>query len=51
MGKILEDLIDKEKNESALRMLADGELPLEKVAKYAGLILERVQELSELQSV
>ena len=36
MGKILEDLIDKEKNESALRMLADVELPLEKVAKYAG---------------
>lgn len=50
MCKIMEDLIDNEKKESALRMLAD-ELPLEKVAKYAGLTLEQVQELLKLQMV
>lgn len=51
MCKIVEDLIDNEKKESALRMLEDGKLPLEKIAKYAGLTLEQVKELSQLQTV
>lgn len=32
-------------------MLEDGELPLEKIAKYSGLTLEQVKELSQLQMV
>lgn len=48
MCKIIEDLIDNEKRESALRMLADGELSLEKIAKYSGLTLEQVKELAQL---
>lgn len=51
MCKIMEDLIDNEKKESALRMLTDGELSLEKIAKYSGLTLEQVKELSQLQMV
>lgn len=51
MCKIMEELIDNEKKESALRMLEDGELPLEKIAKYSGLTLEQVKELSQLQMV
>jgi len=51
MCKIMEDLIDNEKRESALRMLADGELSLEKIAKYSGLTLEQVRELAQLQMV
>ena len=49
MCKIMEELIDNEKKESALRMLADGELSLEKIAKYSGLTLEQVKELAQLQ--
>lgn len=51
MCKIMEDLIDNEKKEIALRMLTDGELSLEKIAKYSGLTLEQVKELSQLQMV
>lgn len=49
MCKIMEDLIDNEKRECALRMLADGELPLEKIAKYSGLNLEQVKGLLQLK--
>ena len=31
--------------DAAKRMLSDGKLPLEKIAEYAGLSLEEVQEL------
>ena len=51
MCKIVEELIDNEKKESAIRMLQDGELPLEKIAKYSGLTIEQVKELSQLQMV
>lgn len=51
MCKIMEELIDNEKKESAIRMLEDGELPLEKIAKYSGLTIEQVKELSQLQMV
>lgn len=45
MCKIMEEIIDSEKRECALRMLADGELSLDKIAKYSGLTLEQVKEL------
>lgn len=47
MCKIMEDLIDSEKKEIAIRMLEDGELSFEKIAKYSGLTLEQVEELSK----
>ncbi len=39
--------IEKEKMESAMRMIEDGSLPLEKVAVYSGLTLEQVLELEK----
>lgn len=39
------------KREAALRMLQDGELPIEKVVKYSGLTIEEVEELAKLQTV
>jgi len=42
----------QEKMDSAMRMIEDGDLPLEKIAMYSGLTLEQVLELErELQSV
>lgn len=39
-------------DDSAMRMIEDGDLPLEKVAMYSGLTLEQVLELKkELQAV
>lgn len=41
-----------EKVETATRMIADGDLPVDKIAKYSGLTLEKVIELQkELQAV
>ena len=41
-----------EKVETAARMIADGDLPVDKIAKYSGLALEKVIELQkELQPV
>ena len=39
------------KRETALRMLQDGELSVEKIAKYSGLRIEDVERLAELQTV
>lgn len=39
------------KREAALRMLQDGELSIEKVAKYSGLMIEKVEELAKPQTV
>lgn len=39
------------KREAALRMLQDGELPIEKVVKYSGLTVREVEELAKLQTV
>lgn len=39
--------IEQEKINSAMRMIEDGDLPLEKVALYSGLPLEQVHELKE----
>ena len=53
MSKIVEDLINdvvgEEKRESAINMLKDGVLPLEKIASYLSLPLEEVKKIAELQ--
>ena len=36
--------MEQEKIDSAMRMIEDGGLPLEKVALYSGLTLEQVKE-------
>ena len=43
--------INENKKETALRMLQDGELPIDKIAKYTGLNVSEVQQLAELQTV
>ncbi len=48
---ILNKGIDKAKKEAALRMLQDGELPIDKVAKYSGLDIAEVELLAEIQTV
>ena len=40
----------KGREEAALRMIADGELTLEKIASYTDLPLEKVQELAAKKS-
>lgn len=46
----IEKGIEQEKIDSAVRMIEDGDLPLEKIAMYSGLTLEQVLELEkELQ--
>ena len=48
----IEQGVEQEKIDSAMRMIEDGDLPLEKVALYSGLTLEQVLELEkELQPV
>ena len=44
-------ILDKGKREMAVRMIQDGELSIEKVAKYSGLAIKEVEELSKLQTV
>lgn len=43
---MIEDLIDSEKKEIALKMLRDGKLKKEDIAKYLSLTLEQVEELA-----
>ncbi len=38
---------NENKKETALRMLLDGELPIDKIAKYSGLDIEEVERLAE----
>ena len=42
---------DEAKKETALRMLQDGELPIDKVAKYSGLDVTEVEMLTGIQTV
>lgn len=44
-------ILDKGKRETALRMIQDGELSIEKVVKYSGLTVGEVEELAKLQTV
>lgn len=51
MCKIIEDLIDNEKKEIALKMLKDGKLLKEEIAEYLSLTLEKVEELATCPDV
>ena len=42
---------DEAKKETALRMLKDGELPIDKIAKYSGLDIAEIKLLAGLQTV
>ena len=54
-GALLETSARRLKNEenkkTALRMLQDGELPIDKIAKYSDLKVAEVEELAKLQTV
>lgn len=39
------------KKETALRMLKDGELSVDKIAEYTGLKLEEVEQLAEIKKM
>lgn len=39
--------IERGNRQAALRMLQDGDLPLEKIALYSGLTVEQVLELEK----
>ena len=43
--------ISQTQKETALRMLQDGELSIDKIAKYSGLKIEDVEQLARLQTV
>ncbi len=43
--------INETKKETALRMLQDGELSIDKIAKYSGLEVAEVEQLAGLQTV
>ena len=43
--------ISQTQRETALRMLQDGELPIDKIAKYSGLKVEEVEQLAGFQTV
>lgn len=50
MCKIMEDLIEDEKKEIALKMLQDGKLDKGEIARYFNLTLEQVEELAKMQT-
>ena len=47
MCKVVEDMINEEVREIAMRMLEDGKLSEEEIAKYFGLSEDEVKSLSE----
>ena len=47
MCKIMEDLIDNEKKESAIRLLTNGKLSNKEIAEVLGLSIEVVNTLGE----
>lgn len=51
MSKIVEELIDMEKKEIALKMLEDGKLQEEDVMKYFGFTLEHDEQHQEISEV
>ena len=46
MCDILEEMKNDVRIENAIKMINDGSLPLEKVAEYSGLSIEKVRELA-----
>ena len=49
--RILKKGMSEAQKETALRMLQDGELSIDKIAKYSGLRVEDVEQLAGLQTV
>ncbi len=49
--RILNTGQNETKKETALKMLRDGELPIEKIAEYAGLKVEEVEQLAKIQAM
>ena len=49
--RFLNQGISQNQRETALRMLEDGELSFDKIAKYSGLKVEDVEQLAEFQNV
>ena len=47
--RILNTGQNETKKETALKMLRDGELPIEKIAEYSGLKVEEVEQLAKIQ--
>lgn len=47
--ELMEEFIDDEKKESALRMLEDGKLSNQEIAKYLRLDIEVVETLEKKQ--
>lgn len=47
MSKIMEEIVNEEKIEAAKRMLDDGELSIDKIAKYLALPTEIVEKLAD----
>ena len=43
--------ISQNQRETALKMLQDGELSIDKIARYSGLRVEDIEKLAELQPV
>ena len=51
MCKLMEDLIDLEKKEIALKMLQDGKLQKEEIVKYFNITLEEIEDLVNSQAI
>lgn len=52
MCKLMEDMVNEEKIRTAIRMLADGSLTHEQIAKFTVLPIEKIEELAaQLSSV
>ena len=48
---ILNQGVSQNQRETALRMLQDGELSIDKIAMYTGLSVEEVEKLAKIQAV
>ena len=46
MCRSIEEMLNEEKVKIAKRMIADNELPLEKIAEYSGLPIAEVKKLA-----
>ncbi len=43
--------INETRRKTALKMLKDKELPIEKIAKYSGLSIAEIEQLADLQTI
>lgn len=55
MSRVMEEMRDEAimyvRIENALKMISDGKLTLEDIARYTSLSLEKIRELAENKSV